>query len=225
MGFGNIVLDLLLLCFLVFGVYYGWHRGAFHILLKGFSGLFSALIPMFFFKSVGAFLKERYIYTFVSKKMSAAMLTLGLDADASAMAESVPDALKGAAGIFGIDLDAMAENAVASGQSAVSEFAARATDAISQMISSVDAYVLLFLLSLVLLKLLATPLNFLLMKIPVVRQINRFAGVLFGILVALILSFLGIKLLGFLDETFSLAFIEVKEAWLSGAFYRFSLLS
>ena len=225
MGFGNVVLDLLLLCVLVYGVYYGWRRGAFHILLKTFSGLFSALIPMLFFRSLGAVLKERYIYTFVSGKIEAAMQSLGLDADAATMAEAVPNSLKNAAGIFGIDLGAMAENAAAGTTDAVAEFTAKASDAISQMIASVAAYVMLFILSLIILKLLATPLNILLMKIPVVGHINRFAGLLFGALVALILSFLGVKLLGFLDETLSLAFIEVRDAWFSGALYRYSLFS
>lgn len=225
MGFGNIVLDLLLACVLVFGVYYGWHRGAFHILLKNFSGLFSALVPMFFFKSLGAVLKEKYVYSFVSRKLESATHSLGLDADAATMAESVPGALKNAAGLFGIDLGAMAENAVASGNGAVAEFTAKAGDAISQMISSIAAYVILFVLSLLLLKLLAAPLNTLLMKLPVVGHINRFAGLLFGALLALIFSFLGIKLLGFLDVTLSLAFVEVEDAWLSGALYRYSLFS
>lgn len=220
---GNIVLDLLVACLLVYGVYYGWHRGAFHILLKTFSGLFSALIPMFFFKDLGAVLKEKYIYTFVSGKIEEAMQTPGLDA--ASMAEAVPGSLKNIAGIFGIDLSAMAENAAEKGSAAISEFSAKATDAISQMISSIAAYVILFVLSLIVLKLLATPLNALLMKIPVVGHINRFAGLLFGLLVALIFSYLGIKLLGFLDETLSLAFIEVEDAWLSGALYRYSFFS
>ena len=200
-----------------------WQRGAFHILLKTFSGLFSALIPMFFFKDLGAVLKEKYVHTFVSRKIENAMKTPGLDA--SSMAEVVPDTLKNFAGVFGIDLGEIAENAAASGTAAVSEFSAKASDAISQTISSIAAYVILFVLSLIVLKLLSTPLNAILMKIPVVRQINRFAGLLFGLLVALIFSFLGVKLFGFLDETLSLAFVEVEEAWLAGALYRYSLFS
>lgn len=222
---GNIVLDLLLFCVLAFGIHYGWQRGAFHILLKTFSGLFSALIPMFFFRDLGAVLKEKYVHTFVSRRLEDAMHSLGLDADPATMAESVPKAFRNAAGIFGIDLGAMAEVAAASGKEAVGEFTATAGDAISQMISSIAAYVMLFVLSLLLLKLLATPLNAILMKLPLVGKINRFLGLAFGGLVALIFAFLGAKLLGFLDETLSLAFIEVEEAWLAGALYRYSLLS
>lgn len=225
MPFCNWILDIFVVLFLALGFYVGWKRGFLKIVLKTFAGLFSAVIAMSFFDNLGSVLKEKYVFTFVHNKISAAIGELGAGVDAAAMADAVPSALQKAASLVGIDLVGIAESAVQSGKDSLAEFVENASHSISQLISSAAAFVILFLLSFFVLRVLSTPINAIVMKIPLLGHVNRFLGLLFGALTALILAWLFIKLVGFLDETFELTFIEVKDAWASGAFYRFSFLS
>lgn len=225
MIFGNLILDALLVVFLALGFWYGWQRGFLRIVLKTFAGLFSAVIAMTFFDDLGATLKEKYVFDFVKGKVSGSLAELGAGVDADTIVDKVPDGLQNAASIVGIDLGAMAENAVQSGKDAVAEFAELASHSISQLIASVAAFAIIFLVSLLVLRVFANPISTLIMKIPVLGQINRFLGLVFGALTAIVIAWIAIKLVGFLDEATGLEFIEVGRAWIAGAFYRFSLFS
>ena len=221
----NWILDLLLVFGLATGFYYGWKRGFLKIVLKTFAGLFSAVLAMSLFEKVGAALKEKYVFSFVYDKITAALGEVGLNADAAEMAEAVPDGLRKAAGLVGIDLVSIAENAIKNGQDGLAQFAENASHSISQLIASAAGFVIVFVVSFFVLRILANPISAIIMKLPLLGRINRFLGLVFGGFTALIIAWLLIKLIGFLDESLALSFVEVKDAWASGAFYRFSIFS
>ncbi len=223
---GNFILDLLLIALLAFGVYYGWKRGCIRIALKTFSGLFSAVIAASCFGKLGAVLKDKYVYAVVNKKIGEAVGNIVPEhVSPDKLTEAVPDALESAASLVGIDLEGIAESAIESGQNAVAQFTESASQGISQLIASAAAFLIIFVVSYFVLRVLSTPISALVMKIPVLGHINRFVGLLFGGLAALILGWIAIKVIGFLDESLSLSFLNVNDAWLSGLFYRYSLLS
>ncbi len=221
---GNILLDLVVVFFVFFGFYYGWRRGFLRIVLKTFSGLFSAVIAMSFFGDFGVVLKEKYFFSYVHEKISAALSDMTAGVDSASLAESVPSGLQNAASLVGIDLTAMAENAMQTGQNAIAEFAETSSHAISQFLGSAAAFLILFVASFFVMRVLSTPISGLVMKIPVLGHINRFLGLLFGALTTLIIAWLFAKLVGFLDDMMGISFFEVKDAWITGLFYKFSLL-
>ena len=223
--FGNIVLDLLLVILLAIGVYYGWHRGFLRIVMKTFAGLFSAVFAMSTFEQLAAVLKENYVFPFIRAKMDNALQGMDASQSAQTLTDAVPPALQNAAKTVGIDLYGIAENAVKSGQDAVTEFAESASHSVAQMLSSAVAFALLFLAAFFVLRVLSVPISAIVMRVPIIGQINRALGLLFGTLTALVLAFIFSKLMGFLDETLNIAFIEVKDAWISGFLYRYSIFS
>lgn len=223
--FGNIVLDLLLIVLLAIGVYIGWHRGFLRVVMKTFAGLFSAVFAMAMFERLAVILKDKYVYPFVHAKLDAAMQGIDSSYSAEKLADAVPEGLQNAAATVGIDLTGIANNAVQSGKDAVAEFVQNASVAVAQMVASAAAFVLLFLLAFFVLRVLSVPINAIVMRVPVLGQINRFLGLLFGAVTAVVLAFVFCKLMGFLDETLAIEFIEVKDAWLAGLLYRFSFFS
>ena len=223
--FGNVVLDLLLVILFAIGVYCGWHRGFLRIVLKTFAGLFAAVFAMTTFERLAVVLKDNYVFPFIRAKIDGAMQGLDASQGAEALTGAVPSALQNAAKTVGIDLYAIAENAVKSGHDAVTEFAENASQSVSQLLSSAVAFALLFLAAFFVLRVLSVPISAIVMRVPVIGQINRALGLLFGALTALLLAFIFSKLLGFLDETLNIAFIEVKDAWISGFLYRYSIFS
>ena len=224
MPFGNWILDLVIVLCLAAGFYYGWKRGFLKIVLKTFAGLFSAIFALMLFDKLGSVLKEKYVFSFVHTKVSEALAGIGAGADAATMAEAVPSGLRGAASLVGIDLAAAAESAIQSGRDALAEFAIDASHSIAQFISSVAGFVILFVAAYIVLRVLSTPISAIVMKLPLLGHVNRALGSFFGALAALILTWIFVKLVGFIDVSLDLSFIEVEEAWAAGAFYRFTLL-
>ena len=224
MPFANWILDIIIVLCLAAGFYYGWKRGFLKIVLKTFAGLFSAIFALTLFDKLGSVLKEKYVFSFVHTKISEALAEISAGADAAAMAEAVPSGLQGVASLVGIDLNAAAESAIRSGQDALAEFATDASHSIAQFISSVAGFVILFVVAYFVLRVLSTPISAVVMKLPLLGHVNRLLGSFFGALAALILACLFVKLVGFLDVSLDLSFIEVEDAWAAGAFYRFSLL-
>lgn len=222
---GNILLDLILLALVILGFYLGWKRGFLATVLKTFAGLFSAVIAMTCFGTLAPVIKERYVYGFVHQKIGEALEGLGANSAPDTLTDAIPSGLRDTAALVGIDLNSIAESAVREGQNAVQQFAESATDSIAQLIASAAAFVILFLVSLFVLRVLSTPISAIVMRIPVVGQINRFLGLLFGGAAALILAWIAVLLVAFLDGSLSLEFIEVPDAWLAGVFYRFSIFS
>ncbi len=225
MPFCNWILDILLIAFLAFGFYYGWKRGFLRIVLKTFASLFAAVIAMSAFDKVGAFLRDTFVYTFVHNKIMNKVEDLGIASAADDIVEAVPETFQKAADLVGIDLASMAESAMQSGEDAVARFAESASFSIAQFISSAAAFVLLFLVSFFVLRFLSTPINAIVMRLPILGRVNHLLGLVFGAFTSMIIAWIVIKFLGFLDTTFALSFIEVEDAWASGAFYRYSLLS
>lgn len=225
MVIGNIVLDLLVLAILGIAGVYWWKRGFIRGVLKTFAGLFSAVLSMLFFDNLAVVLKDKYVYDFVFEKVEMALAQLTAGVTPEAMTEAIPSGLKNIASIVGIDLHSMAEGAAVSGQEAIANFTVSASGAIAQLLASIAAFLLLFAGIFFVIRVLSTPIDFLISKIPVVNTVNSVLGLAFGIVATVLLLWLAIQLLGFFDATMKFGFIEVERAWISGLLYRFSIFS
>ena len=222
---GNILLDLIVVFTIAAGFYIGWRRGFISVVLKSFSGLFSAVLAFRFFEGLAAVLKEKYVFSSVRDGLSEALSGLSDGASAEKMAEAVPDSFARVASLVGIDLEGMAEKAVESGKSAVEDFVFAAANSISQLLSSIVSFLILFALFLFVLRVLSVPLSAIIMKTPLIGSANRMLGLLFGALATLIMAWVAIRVIGFLDETIGLSMIEVKDCMFAGMFYRFHIFS
>ena len=221
----NLILDIILVVALALLAIVGWKRGFIGGVLKTFAGLFSVMLSFWFFEAFALVLKEKYVLGFVKEKVTLALTELTAGYTPETMTDSVPEALRNAAAFVGIDLMAMAESAIAKGQDVLTQFAETASQAISQFLSSVVAFVLLFLIFYFVLRVLSGPLNALIMKLPVIGKVNQVLGSMFGLLAAILLCWIFVQLVGFLDVTMRLGFIEVPDAWIGGIFYRFHIFS
>ena len=222
---GNILLDLFVFLLIATGLYIGWQRGFICVVLKTFAGLFSAVFAFRFFEGFAATLKEKYVHAFIQNGLTNALSGLSDGATAEGLLDGVPEALKKLASIVGIDLAGMAEKAVESGKNAVQGFVAAASDSISQLLSSVVAFLVLFALCLFVLRVLSIPLSKIIMRIPIIGTANRALGLLSGAFATMIIAWIFVQLFGFLDESIGLGFVEVKDCIFSGIFYRFHIFS
>ena len=222
---GNILLDLIVILTLAIGFYIGWKRGFICVVLKSFASLFSAVLAFKFFERLASVLKEKYVYSFVKEGLSESLSGLSEGVSAEGMADAVPETLTKIASVVGIDLIGMADKAMESGKNAIASFVDAASNSISQLLSSIASFLMLFALFLFVLRVLSIPLSAIIMKIPIIGTANRILGLIFGALATLIITWVFIQLFGFLDETINLGFIEVKDCIFSGMFYRFHIFS
>lgn len=222
---GNMLLDLIVALTVASGFYIGWRRGFISVVLKNFAGLFAAVLSFSFFEGLAAVLKEKYVLSSVKAGLSEALSGLSDGASADKMAEAVPDSLARIASLVGIDLVGMAEKAAESGKNAIESFVSSAANSISQLLSSIVSFLILFALFMLVLRVLSVPLSAIIMKTPLIGTINRALGLLFGALATLILAWVAVQIIGFLDETIGLGFVEVKNCTFSGMFYRFRIFS
>ena len=222
---GNFLLDLTIIAAIGGGLYLGWSRGFIRVVLKRFSGLFSAVLAFQFFERLAAVLKDKYVLSFIKEGLTNALSGATDEITAEGMTSAVPASLTKLASIVGIDLTGMAEKAMENGKNAVSSFVDSASNSISQLLSAIVAFMLLFCGFVFVLRVLSLPLSKVIMKIPVVGTANRALGLLFGALATLIIAWVAIQLIGFLDETIGLKAIEVSDSAFSGMFYRFHIFS
>ena len=222
---GNLLLDLVVVIAIAGGFYIGWHRGFIGVVLKNFAGLFSAVLAFQFFEGLGAKLKEKYILSFVHDGLENAIAEASAGVNAEGLVAAVPGGLARLASLVGIDLAGMAEKALENGQNSIASFVDAASASIAQILSNVVAFAILFFAFVFVLRVLSLPLNKIIMKLPIIGTANRALGLLFGALGTLIITWLAIQLIGFLDASIGLSFIEVADCAISGIFYRFHIFS
>ncbi len=217
---GNLILDLALVLLMVVSLSSGWKRGLIGMVLKGGATLLSVVITLGFYRPLGAMLKERFLYSAVHTAIGDALRNLvGPFPTAEELVSSVPENLRRAAGLFGLDLHGMASSAVESGGNAIDSFTVGAADAISGFLGSVIAFLALVIVTYILLRLFSKPLSKLVMKLPLVGTINRALGLVLAFLVTFFLSWVLVQLLMLLDSTADLSFIEIETTWIAKLYH------
>ena len=223
---GNLIFDLALVLILLIALSSGWKKGFVGMVLKGGATLVSAIITFSFFRTLGAFIKERFLYSLVLSSVETAIGDLvGPVPTADELVEAVPAGLQRAAGLFGVDLYGMASSAVESGGNAIESFTAGAAGAISGFLGSAIALLVLFIASYILLRFFSKPLSKIVMKIPLIGTINRVLGLALSLLVALLVSWILVQLVALLDLAVGFGFIEIETSWIAKLYHSILPLS
>ncbi len=220
---GNIILDLLILAFIAFNVISGWKKGFIRVVLKHFSALFALVIAASFFSSLAPTIKENYIGPYFEEQIEEAIAsgTQGSGITADSLTESVPEIWQKIAETVGIDLTGLAENAIRSGRNQIQEFVRSVSNSVAQLVSSAAAFALLFFGSYLALRLLALPLSKIVNSLPIVHGINQVLGLVFGLIVSLLITWIFVKVAAFASAALNWNVIAVEDTVLARLFYSF----
>ncbi len=223
---GNLIFDLILLLILVIGLTKGWKRGLVGMVLKGGATLVSLILSVSFYRALGTFIKERFLYSSMHEAIASAIRDLvGPVPTAEDLVGSVPENLQRAAGLFGVDLYGMASSAVLEGGNAIESFTAGAAGAIAGFLGSAIAFLVLFIASYILIRFFSKPLSKIVMKIPLIGTLNRVLGLALALLVALLISWVVVQLVALLDSAIGFDFIEIETSWVARIYHRVLPLS
>ncbi len=223
---GNLIFDLALVLILVFGLSSGWKRGLVGMVLKGGATVLSALITFGFYRTLGAFVKDRFLYSSVHTAIDGAIRDLvGPFPTADELVASVPENLRRAAGLFDVDLYGMASSAVEDGGNAIESFTAGAAGAISGFLGSAIAFITLFIASYILLRFFSKPLSKIVMKLPLIGTLNRVLGLVLALVIALFISWVLVQLVALLDSAAGFDFIEIEASWIARIYHHVLPLS
>ncbi len=190
----NIIFDVVIVAIVAIGTIIGAKRGFFKAVLRTFAGLISIIVAYLFAKPLAEMINVRFVYERLEEKISQAVDThIGNSEavlDPSALAESVPDSLGVIASIAGYDIKELAASAAEKGQDIIDTFIEASSTVISNVISTVIAFAVLLLSVYIALRILALVLDLIFSHIPVLKQINRTLGLIFGFICSLINSWI-----------------------------------
>ncbi len=192
----SLIIDLIIIIVAAASVYLGWARGFIKSVMS-FVSIILAIIAVYLFASpLALYLNESFIDTHVQS-----MVEDGLSSIVSAGSENLdlekilsdrPEALENIVKQFGGDLDEIIDyynNALAnaSDQEALSQMASKIATPTANALSSVLATIIIFVAAMLLLKFITWLLD-LIFRLPVLKKLNSFLGLLFGIGSAIVIS-------------------------------------
>ena len=218
---GNIILDIAVVLLLLYGIRSGWRRGLFGVILKSGAGILSTVLAVSFFRRFGEYLSENLLLSPIRERISNGVTSVvGDTPTAEELVASLPRGLANVSGLFGVELDTIAADAVNGGERAVSKFIDGASSAVSGLLGMAIAFFAIFLGSYILIKLFSRPFSRLLMSVPVLGFVNRLLGLAVGLAISCLLSWILVQLVALVADLASLDFFSVETGWVSGMLYR-----
>jgi len=195
----NAVLDIIIICVIIFCVAMGFKNG----FVKTVMNFFSFIIAFFIAKTFSPFLRDymysNWIKTSFADKAAAKIDSILGNASLSHMVQD-PDRPNEFTGLFkdyGVNLDTgvpkWISSAAEKGETAVSEVAKGLVENVAQGISYFLAFIVIFIVALVLLKIAAMLLNKA-VKLPGLNVINKTGGIVLGLLYGIIISYIFVLL-------------------------------
>ncbi len=188
----NIVVLLALLIPAVRGFVSGFVKTALHALRF----LIAFALSFAFAKPLGFFIKERWLgarfYDIVWESLAESW---DAATGSAGMTDALPGAVRAILQTFGFDVGAAANEAAAEGEAMLQSFALTVSDRIANIVSVVLAFGVIFILSLLLLSVVAKLLTFLIEKIPLIGGMNRILGLGAGLLVGVFVAWTVAQLL------------------------------
>lgn len=181
-------LDLVIILIFALMVFIGYKNGFIKSILNTFSTLISLGIAFVFSKYVSAYFMEHFFRSKVTEKVTAAfdglMKTGNGNLKMDQLFEESPEAFRKIISSLGVNFDSLKDKfsgAISSGSASLKEDVVDyIASPIAQVISDVLAFLLLFIVSLIILSIACSLLD-LVCKLPVLKQLNSFLGILFGI--------------------------------------------
>ncbi len=187
----NQIVDLLIIAILIIGSVIGAKKGFIKSVLKMGAGIISVIISYAFTSKLADFFNRKYIFTPVKEKIGAAVNQYitdinGGEISAEGLVNAIPESLRNILSLVGYNVDEVANNAFEAGNNTLEKFISSSSELVANILSTIFAFVILFLGTFVVLKILSVVLDAVIKKIPGVSQINSALGFLFGFLCTII---------------------------------------
>ena len=203
MLFLNLLLDALLAFLLIRGMMTGWKRGFVRVVFMRMRRLTALLAALFLARPIGLLIGEAYFeQPLVGKIRELLVSALGEDAataSAERLADGLPSVLQGVLHLFGVDIDRISASAEAAGGSLLDGFAARIAEPTAAILGAVVAFVCLYFLTRLLLRLIVHLVSAI-FSIPGLSFVNKLLGFAFGVFFALLTAWVLTTALAFFFE-------------------------
>lgn len=206
----SLFIDILLLVIIVTTVIGGYKRGFIKSVMNFASAVLSFFAAVYFTPYLSAYLRNNVFLKRISDNIAetlASLLGVGTaERSTEQLFNDMPDALVNIADRFGVDLETFAAE-FSSPESATAETVKLMSDAIADpvatAISSALAFITIFVIVNLILRIITSILD-VVFELPVLRQLNSLAGLVFGVfsavLYAVVLSSVLVSLVGALHS-------------------------
>lgn len=187
MNYLNLILDIVVVVALLIPIIQGFRNGLVKMILRFGKFLIAFVCSCLFCKSLGAWLREKWIYSFVHEKISG---LVGQEVENGAtidtIAESLPEGLRKSLSTFGVDASEVAAGMSEAGEQALASFTDKISGYVANIASVVIAFAVLFIVGLILFLLVGKLLNAIVTRIPVIKTINTWLGGAMGALLGVV---------------------------------------
>ena len=183
----NQIVDLLIIDILIVGSVVGAKKGFIKAALKMGAGIISIIISYIFTSRLAEFFNKKYIFSPVEEKISVAISRYitdinGEEISAESLVNAIPESLRNILSLVGYNVNDVANNALLAGNNTLEKFISSSSELVANILSTIFAFVILFLGTFIVLRILAVVLDAVIKKIPGISQINSALGFLFGFL-------------------------------------------
>ena len=203
----HIAIDLVLVAVMAATVINAAKKGFVLSLFNMFTVWGALAVAWIFCKDLGVYIDNMFISSNVEEYIVGLIQKLteqnGGILNGEAVLESLPDGFADAAGVFGIDI----EQSIGEFSGIIDGYAEQLSENISMAVSCIIAFAVIFILAIIVLKLLCRILDKF-SDLPVLKQMNTFLGILFGIAEALILGIILAEIISALFGAFCVIGID-----------------
>lgn len=214
----SLFLDVLLLVIIACTVIGGYKRGFIRSVMNFASALLSFFAAVYFTPYFSEYLKTNVFLSRISGGIAETLRSLlGIgtaDRSTEQLFEDMPDALVNIAERFGVNMENFVSEYSSSSpatEETVKIMSDAIADPVASVISSAIAFILIFVAAGIVLKIVTSVLNAF-FELPVLKQLNSFAGLIFGIFCAVfyavVISSVIVSLVGALHSVDPSAFSQ-----------------
>ena len=201
----SVGLDVLIVLIFVVSILIGLHRGLLKALISFAGKIVALIIALIFSAQLGAFIStnfvEKPVRSWLINQMTADpenIETSASSVDIDKLIEDSPDFFKNICNYFGVDLNELAtqyeEYKYDNEQTAKERIIEYMVKPVSNSVSRVIAFVILFILCMIAVGILWW-LSSLITHIPIIRHFDKIGGAVFGVLSAILISFIAFAII------------------------------
>jgi uncharacterized membrane protein required for colicin V production len=226
----SIMLDLLPILLIVLGAIFGMRQGFIRVVFGRLRRLTSLALAAILARPVGSWVKDEFLLAPVTGKIKEFLAdALGAElsgATGEEMASNLPAALRGVLNLLRIDISEAAADAEAAGGNLLEQFASRIAEPAARFLGVLLAFVALYFLCRIFLRLLVSVVD-MIFKLPGLRILNSLLGLVFGLLFAVLYSWLLVTALGYVGDLLAngdvrfFAGFDIEKTYIAKYFYSF----
>lgn len=221
-------IDILLVVILAVGLIIGCKQGAFNLIIYRLRKVLALVAAILLAKPLGRWIADgilaKPITNFVMSKLPEGDEFIASSAEE--LLAKVPEAVKSIAEFFKFDLEGLAQSAIESGENMLHTLVSDLLQPVTRGIGVLIACAIIYLLMLLALAILRGAGNSIL-SLPILKQLNGFLGGILGLCGALVMSFLLVKLFGWIITLEAVAALPIfqsfhlEDCFIAGFLYSF----